>query len=214
MEKDNFLVKRLGILTGVVACFVVLIVVNASMDVKPIYESEEIWQEVYRWTPHGAEANPGAGASGFLEIYFMNLSTWTAGGYGVNVTATLEGWCDANMPSASPNAWASADSFDIEDFESSKTFVIGVRARWNATHAKDGADWFGNDTEVQITVTCTGWDVGGNINNVTGTMIESSNNSAYDFLYTNTWWTNGGVGYQISDDAVMTISEVYLEARF
>ena len=211
MQKE-FNIGKAGVFTGLLVCVVSLLIVWANLPAEIIVEKD--WQVVQVWSPLGAEANPGAGASGFLEIYFMNVSTWTSGGYGVNVTGTLEGWCNANAPTASPNSWASADNFDIETFPSETTFVIGVRARWNSTHAKDGANWFGNDTDVQITVTCTSWNVGANINNASGTMIESSNNSAYDFLYTNTWWTNGGTGYQISDDAVMTISEVYLEARF
>ena len=211
MHKE-FNIGKAGVFTGLLVCVVSLLIVWANLPSEIIVEKD--WQVVQVWSPLGAEGNPGAGASGFLEIYFMNLSTWTSGGYGVNTTATLEGWCNANMPTASPNAWASADNFEITSFESEKTFVIGTKWRWNDTHAKDGANWFGNDTNVKITVTCDNWVVGANINNVSGNMIESSNNSAYTYLYTITWWTNGGVGYQIADDATLTIAEIYGEAKF
>lgn len=211
MEKTFF--RKAGFVFGFSVCIVALLVIIANLNVEPSSETEA-WQCVQVWSPLGAEGDPGAGASGFLEIFFMNLSSADVLGYGLNTSSTHETWSDANMPGASPNAWASADNFDITSFESEKTFVFMVRVRYNATHAKDGANWNGADTDVQITVTCTSWKVGANINNVSGTRIETSNNSAYTFLYENFYWDNGGTGYQISDDAKMTTSEVYIEAKF
>ena len=208
VDKNTFF-KKAGILSGVMVVFVALIVINANLNVEPT--KEEVWQKVYRWTPLGAEGNPGAGASGFLEIFFINISTATSGGYGLNTSSTFETWATANMPGKTP--YGNADEFEW-DTESEKTFVILVRVRYNQTHAWETDHWNGADTDVQLTMTCTDWAVGSNINNVSGTRIESANNSAYTFLYENFYWDNSGTGYQIADDSTWAVTEIYIEARF
>lgn len=217
-EKKSKFVKAgvtIGAACGIIVCFFVAgMMIGANTFSPVLMERKEVFQAVQIISPLGAEGTLGAGASGFLSIYFMNLSDYTEDGYGLNTSSTHETWSDANMPTTTPNAWANADEFDIESFASETTFVIMVRCRFNDTHAKDGADWFGTDTDVQITVACTSWAVGSNIANASGTMNETSNDSAFTFFYANWVWDNSATGYQISDDAVMTISEIYIEARF
>ena len=212
MNKNNIIQK--GIITSMIATVIAVLVITANIENESFVKEEERFQAVYIWTPTGGEGDPGSGASGWTEIFFMNLSDWTAGGYGVNNTATLEGWCDAQLPNCDPNAWASADNFDITYFDSETTFVIGCRGRFNQSHAWETDHWNGNDTNIKITVSCDDWVVGSNINNVSGSMIETANNTDYNFFYANWWWTNGGVGYQIGDDATLTTSEIYVEAKF
>lgn len=215
-EKKNKFVKAVVTTGVIVSCFwVALVLINANyaenIPLTPV-EKEKVSQAVHVWTPTGAEGSPTG--SGFLGIYFMNLSTYTNGGYGDNTSSTHEGWCDANMPDASPNAWANADEFDIESFASETTFVIMARTRYNQTHAWNGTMFFNTSCDAQITVTCTSWTVGSNIANVSGRMNVTSNNSVFTYIYINWVWDNAGTGYQISDDAVLTVSEVYVEARF
>lgn len=210
-------IKKIGFGAGVTTCIIMLVLVLSNINqgfFEPPVAVEE-WQTVQVWTPLGAEGNPGAGASGFLEIFFMNLSSADQWGYGLNTSTTHETWSDANMPGASPNAWASADSFDITDFQSEQTFVIMVRARFNRTHAWETDHYNGADCDVQITVSCTSWAVGSNIANVSGTRNETRNDTSEDtYIWINYYWDNSATGYQIADDAVMTISEVYIEARY
>jgi len=203
-----------GAVIGILFISVLLVLSNVSEMVEPTVEKEKVWQKVHRWTPLGAEGNPGAGASGFLEIFFMNISSDNATGYGLNTSSTHETWSDANMPGATPNAYANADEFDIEDFESEKTFVIMVRTRYNKTHAWDTDKFIDTDTDCQITVTCNDWAVGANINNASGEKNVTRNNTGEDYIWINWIWDNSGTGYQIADDAILTTSEIYIEARF
>ena len=208
-EKNNRYVKAgagLGIFGLVV--FVASIIILSNMNIV-VEETEEVFQCVYRWTPLGAENDPGAGASGFLEFFIMNVSD--ANGYAQNTSATIEGWCTANMVGMTP--YGTADEFHLE-VESEKTCVFGVKARFNDTHLKDGSNWDGSDADIQITLTCTSWAVGSDINNVSGTLYESANVSGYTFFYGMWIWDNGGSGYQFGDDCTWTLSEIYIEAKF
>jgi hypothetical protein len=209
MNKIN--IKKAGLLTGITICAITILVITANI---PQIEKEERFQKVYIWTPTAAEADPGAGASGFLEIFFMNISSQDSNGYGLNTSSTHETWSDANLPSATPNAWASADNFDITYFDSETTFVFMVRVRYNKTHAWETDHFNGADCDTQITVTCTDWAVGGDINNVSGTAYETRNNTGEEFIWINFVWDNAGTGYQIADDSTMTISEIYIEAKY
>jgi hypothetical protein len=215
-----------GLIVALLVCTVAGVVLLATVDI-PVDDiqdvidivpeptiREETWKPVYIWTPLGAEGDPGAGASGFLEIFYMNISSQTGTGYGLNTSSTHETWCDANMPSASPNAWANADNYEISSFESEKTFIIMVRVRYNKTHAWETDHFNGADCDTQITVTCDDWAVGSNINNVSGTAYETRNNTGEDYIWINFVWDNSGTGYQIADDATLTNSEIYIEAKF
>ena len=221
MKEKEMKYKKAGIIISIVGCvFVVGILLGANVTepvekkIEKDYEEEQSWQKVQIWRPLGAENSTLVG-SGFLEIFWINISTQDAGGYWSNTSSTHETWSDANMPGASPNAWASADNFDIQSFQSEKTFVIMVRARFNKTHAWETDHFNQADCDVHITVTCTSWAVGSNINNVTAEHSnETRNSTGEDYIWINYIWDNGGTGYQIADDAVMTTSEVYIEARF
>lgn len=210
-------VKSIGFGAGITCCIILLLLVvsNINQGIISDYDEQKVWQTVQVWTPTAAEGNPGSGASGFLEIFFMNISSTDSTGYGLNTSTTHETWSDANMPGTSPNAWASADNFDIDDFESSKTFIIMVRVRYNRTHAWNGSAYINSSCDTQITVTCTDWTVGSNIANVSGDQYVTRNDTGEDtYIWINFVWDNSGTGYQVSDDAVMTISEIYIEAQY
>lgn len=208
--------KSIGFGAGITCCIILLILVvsNINQGIISDYEETTIWQVVQIWTPTAAEGNPGANASGFLEIFFMNISSTDSTGYGLNTSTTHETWSDANMPGATSNAWANADNFDITSFESSKTFIIMIRVRYNQTHAHNGTIYLNSSCDTQLTVTCTSWVVGSNIANVSGDQYVTYNDSATNYIWINFVWDNGGTGYQIVDDSVMTTSEIYIEAKY
>ena len=201
------MLKKIGIITGMLVFVVAILVITANLN-DEIIVKEETFKPVHVFRL-GEGAELSAGESGFMEFYLINISD--AQGYIQNTSATLEAWAEANMPGLTP--YGDADEFHIET-ESEKTFVILVRYCFNATHAKDGDDWNGADTDVQLTLTCTNWLVGDNIDNVSGTRYESANNSEYTLLYENFVWDNSGTGYQIADDATWTCVEIYGEAKF
>lgn len=223
MEKNKKDIKKAGMTTtgkglivGILVCMVAMLLLFASIEeiVEQNVEKEKMFQAVYVWTPLGAEGAPGVGASGFLEIFFMNTSSLNSTGYGLNNSATHETWSNANMPGTTPNAYANADNFDLEDFQSQQTFIIMVRVRYNKPHAWNGSAFLNTSCDCQITVSCTGWVVGVNIANISGDQYVTRNNTADDYIFINFVWDNGGTGYQIADDAILTVSEIYIEARF
>lgn len=203
-----------SLISGLIICILSLILVLANISDESLIEEEQM-KCVQRWTPElGAEATPAAGASAFLWIGWMNISTEDSTGYGLNTTSTHETWCDAQLPNCVPNAWANSDEFDITYFDSETTFVILVKNRYNKTHAWETDHFNGGDTNTKITVTCDNWAVGSNINNVSGDRYESRNDSSEDFIWEIWVWDNGGTGYQVADDATLTTVEIYQEAKF
>ena len=122
--------KKIGFGAGILTCIVSLMVIIGSTGYTP--QSEQRWQTVQILSALGAENNPGSGASGFLEIFFINHSTAPENAYLQNTSATLESWCVANMAGKTP--YGSADEFHVE-LASEVSFDIVVRVRFNRTHA-------------------------------------------------------------------------------
>lgn len=202
---------RLGLLFGVILVTMIIIGINIS-DVAIVTE-EQRWQEVYIWNPVGSEGNPGAGASGFLEIFFINHTASPTVAYLENTSSTLESWCTSNMAGKTP--YANADNFNVE-LASEVSFDIVVRVRFNKTHAWETNKFIGSDTDCQITTSCTGWADGENDANTSAThRVESRNNTGEDYIWINfVWNADDNNGYQLADDGVLTISEIYIEAKF
>ena len=208
-----------GLLVMMLICVVSLMVVFATMDevVKDSsVETEEMWQMVYVWTPLG-EGDPGTGASGFLEVFFINHTAENLNTtYDENSSSTLEGWCTANMVGKTP--YATADDFNVE-LASEVSFDIVVRVRFNKTHAWETDHFNGDDCDCQITTSCTGWADGNDEANesarVHAAAVESRNNTGEDFIWINfVWNADDDGGYQLADDATLTVSEIYIEAKF
>ena len=217
MKKETKI--RIGFWSGAICCmFCIGIMMGFVLQsaVRPTVEEEQSWSAVYIWTPLGAEGDPGAGASGFLEIFFVNHSTGPNTSYAENISANIEANCTANMAAHTP--YASADDFDIE-LESGVSFDIVVRVRFNKAHAYETDHFQGSDCDVQITFTCTGWDDGNDESNTScrtvGAMVESNNVSTSPYIWFNCVWNaDDDGGYQLSADATLTITEIYIEARY
>lgn len=207
MEKDKKLrYKKAGISWGAVASIVIVTLVIIATAPKPELKVNDDGEYHVIWSGNlvsAAENNPGSGASGFLEFFIINHSAAPASAYDENDSATLEGWCTAaNL------GYASADSFNIEAAHST-TFDIVVRVRFNKTHCWDGAQFIGTRTRVNIT--CSGDLV---ISDVTGTNVESYNNSGQDYIWINVYWNNGGAGYSINADETFDVTEISIEAKY
>jgi len=157
-----------------------------------------------------AEANPGTGASGFLEIFWINHTATPATAYLQNTSATLEAWCVANMPGLTP--YASADNFNVQ-IASNKLFDIVVRCRWNKTVCFDYNKnmFIGVDVRVNISVSGGGITISGASS---GTNVNSYNSSTANYLWTNTYWNSGGTGYYIQKGGTSTVAYISLQARY
>jgi len=198
--------SKAGIFLGIfLVCFI--LIMNVQI------EEEPKWRVIWKGSlAEAAEADPGAGASGFLEVFFINHTATPTTAYDENSSATLESWCVANMPGKTP--YANADSFYVE-LQSEQSFDFVVRARFNKTHCWDVDKFIGARTRVRITVTSSDWADGENIADAIGGRVESYNNTGADYIWENFYWNaDDNNGYQITDDGTITISEISIEAQF
>ena len=171
-----------------------------------IEKDGETWKVVFNGSlAEAAEGDPGAGNGGFLEIFFVNHSATPTTAYGPdrNDSSILEGWCTAGY------GYASADNFNLQ-ISSGVTFDIVVRVRYNREQAYETDHWQGSDTRVNITTTGGGIE----ISDVTGTRIETHNDSSDSYLWEHFVWDNGGSGYQLNAGETMTLSEISIEAKY
>lgn len=208
-RKSNFKKAghRLGLIVGIfVVCFI--LIMNVQIKEEPTWHI--IWEGNLA---EAAENNPGAGATGWLEIFFINHTAAPATAYDENTSATLESWCVANMAGKTP--YGTADEFNVE-LDSLTSFDILVRARWNATHAKNATIYDGARCRIKMNFTCTNWADGEDKAALTeGTLVVSGNNSVYGFIYCNVYWNaDDNNGFQLNDDATLTIHKISIEAKY
>lgn len=175
----------------------------------PKLENDEgTWQVVWSGNlVEAAEADPGSGASGFLEIFYVNHSEDPVAAYEENTSATIEGWCTAGY------GYATTDEFDLQ-LSSAVTFDIVVRARFNKTHAWETDKFIGSD--VRVNITHTGLD-GNPISDENGTRVETHNDSSDEYLWCNFYFNNNGDGYSIAAGGARAdnkCSEISIEAKF
>lgn len=213
MKKEN--IKKVSMWSAIVCSTVILIFVSSQLTPMIVNEPEEelVWQKVARWPALG-EATPGAGVSGFLEIFLVNHTAagGTKGIYMSNSSATIEGWAKANMPGHTP--YAATDAFSV-DIASEIQFDVLVRGQFNKTHCWDGTKFRDDRVRINITFSCTQWLDGENAADDNGTIVVTGNNTAWGCLYVNAYFNaNDFAGYKIADDATLTITEISLEAKF
>jgi len=196
---------------GIITMFIFGILFGLA--VYDIYVNEPVemkkWHTVAVWTPLDplyAEADPGAGASGILEVFFINHSA--GNDYkDVNTSATLESWCTANNL-----GYASADDTEV-DIAHSTSFDIVVRVRGNATHCKRGATWYDSDVNVTITWSDESMaDAQPDGQTTSGTATFNDSNWAY--LYVNFYWDGSGSGYTIDKGETSEIESIEFAAYY
>jgi len=190
----------LGVLTGVIAVVVIMANVSDTIEKGNLTKVEKKYHLIQEITPVAAEADPGAGNSGILEIYIYPHSGDPGTTYAENTTGTLE---------AAALGYCNADDSEVENIPYSTTFDVVVRVRGNDTHCKRDGTWF--DTDLRVRWTCAGLSVGADTE-MTG--VISANDSGYDFLYMNFYDTNSGSGYTISKDQTVEITSIKFEAYF
>jgi len=207
MEKEKKLGKKK---TFLLAILVVGMVWAAGSGLIPHIEQDPTtleWKVVWEGNfASAAEADPGSGATGFLEIFCYPHDGDPGTTYAENNSATLE---------AAALAYASADNFE-EDLDSETAFDIVVRARFNQTHCWDGSKFVDTRCRCKITTSNGGaWLDGEDISDVEGTAVVSANETAYDFIYINFYWNaEDNNGYQLLDDGSFDVTEISIEAKF
>jgi hypothetical protein len=207
--------KKAGIRPWIVIGLIIGTLIFAFSVPKPMLEKDEsgTWHIIWRGDLTAlAEADPGSGATGFLEFFVINHTATPSEAYLENDSSTLESWCTANMPAHTP--YATADNFNIS-IASEVSFNFLVKARWNKTHIWDIDHFDDSRARVKVTITSSNWADGEDISDVEGTLIVTQNNTADDFLWANVYWNAGdNNGYQLADDGTITITEISIEAKF
>jgi hypothetical protein len=150
-----------------------------------------------------AEANPGAGAGGILEIYFYPHAADPATTYTENTTATIEAAC-----TAAGLGYASADNFNTE-LAHSVAFDVVVRVRGNKTQCWRLTKFF--DSDLKVEWTSADLSIGAD---TAMTGVISYNNTGQDYLWMNFYDNNGHAGFTLAKDGTAQITSIKLSAYF
>jgi len=186
--------KKAGIRWGTLFAVVAVgLMLGTQMIPHPVLKNEPTWHLIWEGTlAQATEGNPGAGVSGFLEIFFVNHTASPTTAYSHNTSSDFETWADANLKptGVATHAYANADNFCLQ-LKSSILFDIVIRCRWNKTNAWDGAKFI--DANTRVNITCSGFAT---MADIVGTGTVSYNNTGAWALWSNWWWqdADGGTG--------------------
>jgi len=203
MEKGKINRMKLGTILGIVLVSFLVVGLSTFQTLNKPEASQKPGLGHLNF-PVVGEDDPGSGNTGWLEIYIYPHDGDPGTTYAENTSATLEA---ASLAYADSDGWS-------ESLVSETSFDIVVRVRWNKTHVWQTDKFIDSRARTNITVTCDDWAVGSNIDDATGTLVVSRNDTSDDFIWCNIYWNNGGSGYQIADDATLTVSEISIEAKF
>lgn len=207
MKKENKKkMYKAGLVSLVFVGFVGAILIMTQVgNVIPEQEKVRSWHMVAEWTPLSplfADADPGAGAGGILNIFMVNHSS--VGNLTENTSATVEGWCDAN-----DLGYCNADDSEV-DIAHSTDFDFGIKVRANATQAKRAAVWF--DTDVRVRVTSA--DLGLSADTVlTGHILQNNTNDDYIWMMFETKADDTN-GFSISKDSTNEVTSIKFECYY
>ena len=203
MKKKNLKEKKAGVKLGTVIGIFLIAVMLVITAPQPKIEQpgwHVIWEGNFA---EAAEANPGAGNSGILDIYFVNLTSPSLATFEVNNSATIEGWCTENGL-----GFANADDFNVE-LSHSVDFMVGVKVRANKTHAYRTDKFFHTDVRVRWTSS----DLSVSADTVMSCAI-NTNETDNSFIWLTFYDDNSGSGYSLNKDQSAEITSIKLEAYY
>ena len=210
--KDRKNVKKAGFRLGLISVLVIGMLVGISSEVYNFGLEQDpdtgSWHVIWEGSlADAAEADPGAGNSGFLSVYFHPHQA-DIGGYLENSSSNLETNCtDAGL------GFANADDTEV-DLAHSTEFDCVFRVRGSAANCKVGDTWY--DTNLKVQWTCAGLSVGADTELTLGAgeAKTTANNSDYTYLYMNFFDTNSGSGFTITQDQTIEITSIKLLAYY
>ena len=214
MNKE--ILKRKGVHWGILfGVMIVTLMLSTQMIPTPQLKTEPTWHILWEGSlAEATEADPGAGASGFLEIYFVNHSAIPWDAYDSNTSSTYEGWCNTSLDADGSagtinHAYSAADNFNLT-VKWNVAMDIVIRARWNKTHAWDGSKFINGSCRINLTTTGGGIVIAG----VTGENIETNNETDHTYIWIDVYWDNSGAGYTLSKNGVCMIQTISIQAKY
>jgi len=185
-----------GIITGIIWA-------SAGPYPKLLQDEGKSWHVLWEGSfVEAAEADPGAGNSGILEVFIYPHDGDPGTTYAENNSATLE---------AASYGWANADDSEI-DIPHSTEFDIVIRVRGNATHCKRDTDWHHTDLKVEISSDANLNPQISGLTEMTG--VVSRNDSGDPYLWMNFYINNAGSGYTIAKSATAEIDNIKFSAYY
>jgi len=204
MKKNKVEYKKAGVRMSIVVALVIGMAFAFVAFPHPelVFEDGKNWHVVWEGSfAEAAEADPGAGSSGILEIFFVNHS---ASNCTENTSGTVEGWCDSNNL-----GYASADDFNLE-IAHSVDFDIAIKVRANRTHAYRTDKFF--DSDVRIRLTSSDLSIAADTV-ITGYVLQ--NGSSDNFIWM-MFETKGkpASGFSLSKDGSADITSIKFECYY
>ena len=217
-DKETFFRKAGVSWATVVGVMVIVFMFVTQMIPIPVLvqEDDKTWHVIWEGSlAEATEAALGEGASGFLEIFFVNHTATPATAYDTNVSSQIEGWCNTSLDAdgaagTTNHAYAIADAFRLQVKHSTLMDVV-VRVRFNRTHAWNGTMFHPADCRVNITASGGGITI---LGTVSGTNVVTGNSTGYGALYLNVYWDNAAAGYQLSKGQECSISSISIQAKY
>jgi len=201
MKKKGVLSRR-GVHVGIVITLV-LAVYGFSTVVPVIYNQERGWSTI--WELARGDGNPGAGASGVLQIYVYPHQAVPGTAYASNLsTATAFAWGD-NLNQQLPNGGTSVP------FDTAFDLVVKVRA--NQTHAWNTSSSQWMMTWIRAYMTCADLSVAGDTECVE-TQIATANDYVWTHYYLQDADGGAGNGFTISHGEKVNVTNFKFQAFF
>ena len=200
-----------GIRIGMVL-FLVTVIFVLGMFPHPVIEQIDdgrswhvIWEGSLSDLVQAAEADPGAGASGILSVYFTNNTATPDTAYNENDSATLEAWC-----AAAGLGYANADDANVE-IDHSTDLDIVVRVRGNKTHCWNGTAFI--DAYLRVRVSSADLNLAAD---TVSTGVPSYNDSGMTYLWVNFYIDEdqGAANLNIARDETAEITSIKYEAYY
>jgi hypothetical protein len=214
MNKEN-IKRRWSSIATIIGIFLICFVLVFQVP-QPRLKTVPTWHVIWEGSlAEATEANPGAGASGFLEIYFINHTATPTTAYDTNTSSLFETWCNASLDAdgaagTTNHAYATADNFNLT-VKWGVAMDVVCRARWNRTHAYDGSKFIGSDCRINITMAGGGITI---LGTTSGTNCISENQTDETYIWINVYWTNGGAGYVLNKNGISLVSQISIQAKY
>lgn len=197
---------------GLISAIVIVTLVVGFTFPKPMLVQDDDLSWHVMWeisSASAAEANPGAGESGWLATWCYDYAETPSAD---NATAgNYETW------TGNVSGYQNTDNAEAMDLASDDPFYFVVRCRFNDTNVGAAGTLMSNRCRVSLTVsgdeTISNVLIYGNDENLAGGggAFVCDNNSAW--LYVNFYWDDNSDGYRILDDGSLAWN-ITISAQF